>query len=93
MEILFSIKVPLGLKNVPAFFQSIVEEVLRPVSDCSSNCIDDVLVYSGNWKEQVRHLEEVIKYFKGAGLKAKSGKCEFGRKLCPIWGIRLVVVN
>ena len=40
------VRMPFGLKNAPAIFQEIIERVLKPVQNNSSNYIDDVLVYS-----------------------------------------------
>ncbi len=50
------VRMPFGLKNAPAVFQSVLELVLRPVADFSSNYIDDVIVFSGSWDD---HLVDV----------------------------------
>ncbi len=74
------VRMPFGLKNAPAVFQSVLEEVLRPVSDVCSNYIDDVVVYSAGWEEHLVDLVRVIECLGKAGLKVKRKKCEFGRK-------------
>lgn len=73
-------KMPFGLKNAPAVFQAAIEQVLNPINDVASNYIDDILVYSGNWKDHLVDLEKVLKLLFEAGLTVKRTKCEFGRK-------------
>lgn len=43
------------------------------------NYLDDLLVYSESWDEHVKHLEEVLKRLKGAGLTVNPEKVQFGR--------------
>ncbi len=42
--------------------------------------IDDVIVYSPNWKQHLVDLDKVIKCLGNAGFKLKAKKCTFGRK-------------
>ncbi len=44
------------------------EEVLKPMSDVCSNCIDDVIVYSNSWLEHLADLIRVIRRFGEVGL-------------------------
>ncbi len=80
------VRMPFGLKNAPAVFQSVLEEVLRPVSEVCSNCIDDVVVFSAGWEEHLVDLVRVIECLGKAGLKVKRRKCEFGRKYMSYLG-------
>ncbi len=80
------VRMPFGLKNAPAVFQSVLEEVQRPVSDVCSNYIDDVVVYSAGWEEHLVDLVRVIECLGKAGLKVKRKKCEFGRKYMSYLG-------
>ena len=73
-------KMPFGLKNAPAIFQSVVEEVLIPVNQVCKNYIDDVVVYSACWDDHLIDLANVIRCLGEAGLTVKSKKCVFGRK-------------
>ena len=68
-----------GLKNAPTIFQEMIEMVLKPLQNNSSNYIDDVLVYSDSWADHLLHLTSVFECLRGAGLTAKRAKCEFGR--------------
>lgn len=47
---------PMGLSNTPLTFQRLIELVL---CDCHWNhCfVDDVIVFSGNFKEHLQHLK------------------------------------
>ncbi len=53
-------RMPFGLKNAPAIFQAILEDVLRPVRDVARNYIDDVIVFSSDWKSHLVDLKRVI---------------------------------
>ncbi len=54
-------RMPFGLRNVPAIFQSVVDDVLRPVSDQAANYIDDVIIFSADWEANLKDLEGVVK--------------------------------
>ncbi len=73
-------RMPFGLKNAPAIFQEAVSQVLEPVKSVASNYIDDVIVYSPNWKQHLVDLHNVISCLGKAGFTLKMKKCCFGRK-------------
>ncbi len=73
-------RMPFGLRNALAIFQSVVEDVLRPVSDRAANYIDDVIVFSADWEAHLKDLEGVVKCLGEAGFTIKPSKCEFGRR-------------
>ncbi len=79
-------RMPFGLKNAPAIFQSAVEEVLKPVSGMSRNYIDDVIVFSEDWCSHLRDVKSVIECLGKAGLRIKRRKCEFGRRYLEYLG-------
>ena len=74
------IRMPFGLKNAPSHFQRCMERVLEPVADCAAVYIDDIVVFSQDWKTHINHLERVFECFKKAHLTAKLSKCSFGKK-------------
>jgi len=80
------VRMPFGLKNAPAIFQNIVEQVLKPVCNVSKNYIDDIVVFSYSWEDHVRDVGDVLKCLNEAGLKVKYKKCEFGRKTMSYLG-------
>ncbi len=67
-------RMPFGLKNAPAIFQAILEDVLRRVRDVARNYIDDVIVFSSDWKSHLVDLKRVIVCLGEAGLKIKRRK-------------------
>ncbi len=83
------VRMPFGLKNAPAIFQSVVEKVLEPVSHCSKNYVDDVVVFSKSWDEHLAHLKSVIECLGDAGFTIKLKKCHFGRKYLVYLGHRI----
>ena len=78
-----------GLKNAPAIFQSVVEEVLTPVNKVCKNYIDDVVVYSACWDDHLVDLANVIRCLGEAGFTVKSKKCVFGRKYLQYLGHKI----
>ncbi len=74
------LRMPFGLKNAPAIFQAVLEDVLKPVSHCSRNYVDDVVIYSKCWSDHLAHLRSVIECLGAAGLTIKLRKCCFGRQ-------------
>ncbi len=80
---------PFGLRNAPATFQNLMEKVLENCREFASVYIDDVLVYSDNWKDHLQHVTHVFEALKDAGLAAKPGKCQWGRRHLDYFGHRV----
>ena len=72
-------RMPFGLVNATSTFQRLMDVVLNGIQDRCSSYVDDVLIYNGEWKEHLGHIEEVLAKLKDAGLMAKVGKCEWGK--------------
>src|SRR6185369_1752224 len=69
---------PFGLSNAPASFQAFINDVLRKYLDHFVVVyLDDILIYSRNKTEHVKHVRQVMKTLIDAKLKAKISKCEF----------------
>ncbi len=77
---------PFGLKNVPAVFQRLMQQVLirglNPEEGMPfvSVYLDDILVFSRTFKEHMTHLQLVVERLHRAGLKLKQSKCHFIRQ-------------
>ena len=76
---------PFGLRNAPATFQRTMQEVLGGLNpekgpDFVSVYIDDVLIFSRNLEEHVKHIQQVVQRVADCGLKLKPNKCHFARR-------------
>lgn len=71
---------PFGLTNAPTTFQSLMNEVFRPLlREYVLVFFDDILIYNRNLSDHLLHLTEVIKLLCPNELKLKKSKCLFGQ--------------
>ena len=70
---------PFGLHNTPATFQHLMNHVLRDCQAYVKAYIDDIVIFSQTWDEQLGHLGKVFQCLADANLRVKSSKCQFGR--------------
>ena len=76
---LYSYKVmPFGLRNAPATFQRLMNRVVWDMPGCAVY-LDDVVIYSDNWKIHLERIRELFDRLRGAGLTVNLAKCEFAR--------------
>jgi len=69
---------PFGLKNAPAVFQHFINDVLEGILGVFAfSYIDDLIIFSNNFKIHVTNVSKVLKRLREAGLYAKLEKCEF----------------
>ena len=72
-------RLPFGLKNAPASFQSLMHTVLRRL--LFKYCLvylDDVIIFSKDLKEHLDHLSTIFSRIREANLKLNGKKCQFG---------------
>ena len=53
-------RVPFGLARAPAYFQKLINDVLKGCN-FAMGYLDDIIIYSRNNKEHLEHLEEIFK--------------------------------
>src|ERR1043165_296065 len=70
---------PFGLKQVPGWFQLLMNDVLRPLlGKIVVVYLDDIVVYTkGSLEQYIRDVEEVLKLIQKATLQIKIKKCVF----------------
>ena len=69
--------VPFGLETAVSTFQYLMSMVLTGLSNFTFTYLDNVLVFSETYEDDIHHLNEVFECFKKAGLKIKLSKCQF----------------
>ena len=70
---------PFGLSQAPAYFQRLVQEVLRGLP-FAFGYLDDILIFSSGIEAQLKHLRKVFLRPRKAKLKLKASKCSFFKK-------------
>lgn len=75
------LRMPFGLKNAPATFQRIMENILRGIQN--EKCLiylDDIIIFSTSLQEHISRLREVFNRLRKANFKVQLNKSEFLRK-------------
>lgn len=74
-------KLPFGLMNSPNAFAMVMSEVLRGINwRFAQVYVDDILVYSSDFEQHLKHLQEIFDRLWKANLKLKPSKCHFAAK-------------
>ena len=81
-------KAPYGLKQMPAVFQRLINNIFPNHKNVSSY-LDDLLIHSADKEEHIKHLEEVLIKLREAGLKVKLKKCSFCKNSVKYLGFEL----
>ena len=68
--------VPFGLAQAPAYFQLLMNKVLKGL-EFAMTYLDDIIIFSQNELQHLEHLEIVFSCLREAGLKMKHSKCDF----------------
>ncbi|GBN58325.1 hypothetical protein AVEN_145550-1 [Araneus ventricosus] len=67
---------PFGLVNAPYFF-SRLSQVLENCESFAVSYLDDIAIYSNNWEDHLKRVDEVLKRIGDANLTIKRSKCKF----------------
>ena len=68
--------VPFGLAQAPAYFQLLMNKVLKGLK-FAMMYLDDIIIFSQDESQHLEHLEIVFSRLPEAGLKRKRSKCDF----------------
>ena len=68
--------VPFGLAQAPAYFQLLMNKVLKGLK-FAMTYLDDIIIFSQDETQHLEHLEIVFSCLQEAGLKMKRSKCDF----------------
>ncbi|CAI7783315.1 unnamed protein product, partial [Closterium sp. NIES-53] len=78
---------PFGLTNAPATFQAEMNHILRPLLDeCVVVYLDDILIYSRDMKQHIKHLRRVFEILRREKFYVKLSKSEFALKKVQFLG-------
>jgi len=69
---------PFGMKNAPATFQRMMNQVIAGLDDCEAY-IDDLVLYSDSWEEHIKPLGEFFCRLRDANLTVNLSNSEFCR--------------
>ena len=72
--------VPFGLTQAPAYFQQLISIVFQDCSDLAMAYLDDIIIFSQNKEEHLKHIKIIFKKLNLADLKLKESKCYFFKK-------------
>src|ERR1700742_2604749 len=72
---------PFGLKNAPGTFQRLMDEILREyIGEFVIVYLDDIMIYSKNFEEHMKHIGKVLDKLKENNMIVKLKKCQFGKR-------------
>lgn len=81
---------PFGLQGAPGTFTKMMAEVLSGLVDNFVKVyLDDIIVYSNNHAEHLRHLQMVLERLRVHGLRCALDKCVFGASALNYLGHRI----
>ena len=78
--------VPFGLAQAPTNFQQLISFFSQDCSSCAMAYLDDIIIFSKNEQEHLKHIGLIFQKLVTAGLKLKESNCDF----CMILLLRLL---
>ena len=67
---------PFGMKNSPATFQRLINMIITGLDNCKAY-IDDAIIYSEEWDQQIKTIREFFERLSNAKLTINLAKREF----------------
>ena len=78
---------PFGLTNAPATFMALMQRVFSQYLDVFVVIfLDDILIYSNNRQDHIKHVAAVLQTLREHKLYAKASKCEFFKQRVDFLG-------
>ena len=79
------LKVPFGLSQVPAYFQELMNKVLKDLLFAIAY-LEDIIICSKTAEEHLDHLQQIVHKLCNAEQSMKSSKSHFFTKEIQYWG-------
>jgi len=79
-------RMPFGVRNAPAVFQQLMNQILREEEQFASPYMDDIVVFSNSWEDHISHIKTVLSRLAEAGLTANPSKCYWGGQTIEFLG-------
>ncbi|MBW0575029.1 hypothetical protein O181_114744 [Austropuccinia psidii MF-1] len=75
-------RMPFGIINSPAHFQTIMATIFQDeiLEGSMVVYIDDIIIYSETWENHVQYIYRVLSRFTPINLKISLKKCNFGQQ-------------
>jgi len=82
-------KMPMGLKCASATCQRLLNMLLRGTHRFTGSLIDDILIFSMEFDQHLKHLQEVLERLRQAPLTVNTKKCMFAANDILILGFQV----
>ena len=79
-------RMPFGVKNAPAIFQQLMQNVLHDTTTYATAYMDDIIIYSQSWEQHLQHIRNVLDRLKKANLTVNPSMCVWGGKTMNFLG-------
>ncbi|GBM90835.1 Transposon Ty3-G Gag-Pol polyprotein [Araneus ventricosus] len=73
------LSMPFGLVNALYFLSRLMSQVLENCGSFAVPYLDDIAIYSNNWEDHLKHIDEVLKRIGDANLTIETSKCKFAQ--------------
>ena len=73
---------PFGLQGAPATFQRMMDILLNDAGAYAAAYLDNVIIYSKDWRDHVQHVKDVLSTLKNAG-QATEMSLRYGKLHLP----------
>ena len=77
--------VPFRLAQALKYFQQLISMVLQDCSGFVMAYLVDIIIFSQNEADHIKHIETIFQKLKAAGLKLKESKCDFFKREIITW--------